>query len=575
VARVVPWAVLAAVLSGVTVNVLRLRADVSLAGPSVAAQVLEITAAAALIVVGGAAGRGPARWLLPAAGAGWLVAEWASPAAPGAAAFTTGLIAVLASLPLVLASRWPRTPVAAGQRLLLALAVLLALAAAVTSGPLAAAAASPRDAGCTDCARDLIAVAHDVALNTAFARLGGQLAIAAGLAAVAWLVAGLAAARRRHALPSLSPDVTADVAAATFAAAVAAGAAVMLRGGPADPLAYPWHAAASGLLVVLAAAVAVPALRAARARRVVARAAVAVADDPGGTAADALSAALHDPGLCVAYPGPDGTWRDHHGQPVALPEQDVTLVADAGETVAALIHSSPVRIDPASVTGAVSAARILLDTERIEAGALARVSNLRTARQHVVQAADAARASLERDLHDGAQQRLVALRYALGLASAHAARRSEPVVAAGLAAADLAAERALADLRELAHGISPAGLAAEGLAGAVRTAVEHAPGAVTIVELPAERLPDRVEQAIYRLVADSVRQTAPAPAPGLAIAIRRSGQDVIVELDYDHPMTGQDWPATHLADRVAAAGGQLHQAANHGHQQLIAILPCE
>ena len=89
-ARLLPWAVVAAVLSGVTANVLRLRADVSFAGPSVAAQALEIAAGAALIVVGGAAGRGGERWLLPAAGAGWLIAEWASPAAPGAAAFTAG-----------------------------------------------------------------------------------------------------------------------------------------------------------------------------------------------------------------------------------------------------------------------------------------------------------------------------------------------------------------------------------------------------------------------------------------------------------------------------------------------------
>ena len=115
----------------------------------------------------------------------------------------------------------------------------------------------------------------------------------------------------------------------------------------------------------------------------------------------------------------------------------------------------------------------------------------------MVEAADTARASLERDLHDGAQQYLVALRYALGLAGARAARQSEPALAARLADADLAAERALADLRELAHGISAATLAVEGLAGAVRSAAERAPGAVTIVELPTERLPERVEQGVY------------------------------------------------------------------------------
>ena len=113
-ARLVPWAVVAAVLSGVTANVLRLRAEVSFAGPSVTVQALEIGAGAALIVVGGTAGRGPGRWLLPAAGAGWLITEWASPAAPDAAAFTAGLVAVLAACPLVLASRWRRPPVTRG-----------------------------------------------------------------------------------------------------------------------------------------------------------------------------------------------------------------------------------------------------------------------------------------------------------------------------------------------------------------------------------------------------------------------------------------------------------------------------
>ena len=365
------------------------------------------------------------------------------------------------------------------------------------------------------------------------------------------------------------------MAAAAFAAAVAAGAAVMLRGGSADALAYGWRAAADGTLLVLAAAVAVPALRAARARRVVARAAVAVADDPAGGAVDALAAALDDPALSVAYPAPDGAWRDHRGQLVVLPERDVTMVTDAGEIVAALIHGSPARIDHASVTGAVSAARLLLDTERIEAGARARVNDLRAARQLVVDAADSARASLERDLHDGAQQHLVALRYALGLAGARAARQSEPALAARLADADLAAERALADLRELAHGISAATLAVEGLAGAVRSAAEHAQGAVTIVELPAERLPERVEQAVYRFIADALREIAGTPVPDLSIAVRHAGRDVIIELGYDRAMTGRDWPAAHLADRVAAAGGQLQQADNHGHQQLTAMLPCE
>ena len=81
---------------------------------------------------------------------------------------------------------------------------------------------------------------------------------------------------------------------------------MLLRSGPADTLAYGSRAAADCALLVLSAALAVPALRTARARRMVARAAVAVADDPAGGAADALAAALDDPGLRVAYPAPDG-----------------------------------------------------------------------------------------------------------------------------------------------------------------------------------------------------------------------------------------------------------------------------
>ena len=232
-----------------TANVLRLRGEVSLAGPSVAAQVLDVAAGAALILAGAAAGRG--KWLLTAAGTTWLAAEWANPAAPGAVLFTVGLVAFLAPLPLVLASRWRRPlrgrwpgragqPLAAsllgrGPAVLLATAVLLGAAAAVLTGPLAAAAASPRDAGCTDCPRDLIAVAHDGALSTGLARLGGLIAIGAALSAAAWLAVTLAGNRTQPRRWLTSPEGVADIAATAFAVAVAAGLGVTLPGGPASP----------------------------------------------------------------------------------------------------------------------------------------------------------------------------------------------------------------------------------------------------------------------------------------------------------------------------------------------------
>jgi signal transduction histidine kinase len=599
VTRLLPWAVVAAVLSGVTVNVLRLRGDVSLAGPSVAAQVLDIVAGAALIVAGAAYGRGRGRWLLPAAGAAWLAAEWANPAAPGAVPFTVGLVAFLAPLPLVLASRWQRplregSPapapsrwrqplMGAGPAVLLAAAVLLGVVATILTGPLAAAAASPRDAGCTDCPRDLIAAAHNVALSARVTRLGGLFAIGAALAAAGWLAITLARTRGhpRRWLPS--PEGAAGATATAFAAAVAAGEGVMLLSGPASAPATGWHAAAAATLLVLSAAVAVPALRAAHARRVVARMAVDVADDPRRSAADALRAALHDAALGVAYPVPDGTWRDRHGHVVVLPDREVTLVTDSGEKVAAFIHDNSARIDRVSVTEAASAARLLLDTERLEAGALARVNDLNAARRLAVEAADTARAGLERDLHDGAQQRLVGLRYALGLAAAHAERLPERDHAARLADADRAAELALTRLRDLANGISPGPLTAGGLAGAVRTIVENARGPVTIRELPAERLPKHVEQTVYRFIADFLTGAGRTPPPGASIAVRRRGPEVVVEVEYGragaagvpapaHPAT--DPVSAHLADRVAAVGGHLRHDDLGDRQRLIASLPC-
>jgi PAS domain-containing protein len=207
----------------------------------------------------------------------------------------------------------------------------------------------------------------------------------------------------------------------------------------------------------------------------------------------------------------------------ALAGRELTLVTDSGEQVAALIHDGPARIDPAAITEAAAAARLLLDTERLEAGTLARVNDLSTARRL---AADAARAGLERDLHD------------------------------------------------LAHGIGSATLATQGLAGAVRTIVENSPAAITIVDLPAERLPERVERAAYRFVADFLAAAGPLPPPGASIAVRRSGQDVVVEVEYGRAGVTGDPGSSHLADRLAAAGGQLRHADMGDRRRLIARLSC-
>jgi signal transduction histidine kinase len=570
VARLTVWTIVAAVLAAVTANVLRLAGAESLAGPWPAAQCLEVGSGAAAVLVAGVGHRSWEYWLVAAAGACWLSVEWASPSAPGSAAFTVGLVCSLAALPLVLISRLRRS-LAAMQRALLGLAALLALAAAAISGPVAAAVASPRDAGCTACPADILPSAHDVALGTSLGRIGGVLAIAAGLAAVGWLAVAKAGPQLRNSAASLSAGDAADAACAGFAAAVAASSAVLLAGRLGAAV-YALRAVADSMLVLLAVAVAEPMVRAARARRQVARAAVAIADT-GGNAVVALRAALGDSALRVAYPASDGTWHDSRGQPVTLPEHDVTVVMDTGESVAALLHGATARVRQAAVSGAVSAARLLLDIERIEAGTLARVNDLRTARQLAVAAAESARAGLERDLHDGAQRRLVALRYALGLALARAERRGEHALTALLAEADNAAEQALAELRELAHGIGTDVLAVEGLGGALRATADRMQRAVTISDLPDSPLPTPIEQTVYRLVVGALRDCAASPA-GLAIAVRKADLNVVVEFELAGAATAT-WPPESISDRVAATGGQIQCEVGDDRQRVIVVLPCE
>ena len=111
------------------------------------------------------------------------------------------------------------------------------------------------------------------------------------------------------------------------------------------------------------------------------------------------------------------------------------------------------------------------------------------------------------------------------------------------------------------------------MAGAVRTMAENAPSAVTVVELPTERLPEHVERTVYRLIADFLADAGRMPSLGVSIAVRRAGGDVVVEIEYER--TGVGNPASvHLADRVAAAGGQLRYAGRGDRRRLIASLPC-
>jgi signal transduction histidine kinase len=185
---------------------------------------------------------------------------------------------------------------------------------------------------------------------------------------------------------------------------------------------------------------------------------------------------------------------------------------------------------------------------------------LAASRARLVEAGDAERRRLERNLHDGAQQRLVSLSLRMRLARSRLPDGAEE--AAGLldeASDEL--EQALADLRELARGIHPAVLSERGLAVALAGLVDRAPFAVEVAEVPAERLPESVEVAAYYLVSEALTNAAKhARASHAAVAVSSGGDRVTVEV-VDDGVGGADLTRGSglrgLADRLGALGGHL------------------
>jgi len=183
----------------------------------------------------------------------------------------------------------------------------------------------------------------------------------------------------------------------------------------------------------------------------------------------------------------DGRLVDARCRPVEL-AGEVTPIVRGGQQLALLSHRPGLLGEPVLAGEVAAAARLVLENERLQAEALSQLENLRASRRRIVQAGDAARWRLGRDLHDGAQQRLVTLALALRLAQTRLKPGPDPAVAERISEAGTELRAALADLRELAQGIFPAVLADEGLSAAVDALADEARIPLKIVAMPAERL---------------------------------------------------------------------------------------
>ena len=226
-----------------------------------------------------------------------------------------------------------------------------------------------------------------------------------------------------------------------------------------------------------------------------------------------------------------------------------------------------------------AAASLALDNQRLTAELHAKLEELRASRARIVESSDAARRRIERDLHDGAQQRLVSL--ALKLRLARSRLPDEPQRAQQLLEdAGRELEVALAELRELARGIHPAVLSERGLDAALRALVNRAPLPVELTSATNGHLPDNVQAAAYFVVAEAITNVAKyAQASHAAVSVQHHDGRVVVEVSDDgvggaDPEKGSGLRG--LADRVAALNGRLDVQSEPGHGTTVrAIIPCE
>ncbi|MDP8936342.1 MAG: histidine kinase [Actinomycetota bacterium] len=323
------------------------------------------------------------------------------------------------------------------------------------------------------------------------------------------------------------------------------------------------------LLLIVAAPVVFLAglLRARLARAHVGNLVVELGDaPPGGGLRDALARALGDPSVEVAYwmPGQAG-YVDAAGKPVELPagagRRAVTLIERAGRPVGALIHDAALRDDQGRVDAACAAAGLALENERLHAEVLARLEEVRVSRARIVEAGDAARRRVERNLHDGAQQRLVSVSIALGMARAKLARGGGGDVERLLCQASEEAASAISELRELARGLHPSILDEVGLVGALESLAERCPVPVTLSASTNGELPAPIEAAAYYVVAESLTNaTKYARASSVHVRVEHERQRLEVEVADDGVggatvRSGSGLEG--LADRVAALDGRL------------------
>ena len=297
----------------------------------------------------------------------------------------------------------------------------------------------------------------------------------------------------------------------------------------------------------------------------------------------ALRRALGDPGLRVIYPAEGGAaWVDDAGILTAMPDSAArstsTPIRSGGRTLAMILHDASLLEDPGLISAITATVRLAIDNEQLTLALEAQLEETRASRTRIVDAADAERQRIERDLHDGAQQRLVSLAISLRMLGDSLGDDAPKEVRDELSAAEIELRGAIDELRALAHGLDPVILRESGLGPAVTALAERCP-TPTSVELNLNgRLARLVEATAYFVVAEGLANvTKHAQARHVTIRLLADGGRLLVEVEDDGRGGAQTTLGSGLrglADRVAAAGGRFDVTSLPGAgTRLVADLP--
>ena len=295
-----------------------------------------------------------------------------------------------------------------------------------------------------------------------------------------------------------------------------------------------------------------------------------------------LARALRDPSLRLAYWLPEfGSWADQEGKEVAPPAPDerqaVRTIYRDDEPMAAILFDRSLEDEWELLDTVAATAGIALENGRLRAELRARLQELQGSRVRVFEASRQERQRLERDLHDGAQQRLVALSLELGMLME--STTGDAVVRERLTRAKNEVSASLEELRDVARGIYPAVLSGHGLAVALESLTARAGVPVELVIEVAERLPPAVEVAAYYVVSEALTNIDKhAHATSATVRVSRTESGVAVDITDDglggiEPSAGSGLRG--LADRVEALGGHFQARTPAGGGTCVhAEIPC-